>query len=198
MFNDLPEEVIHLILWYYTNCYSGLLFLRCLCKDWKTAIETSDIWLFCDLTFYCPKEYLLLRRNDFKIINDSVMLRIFIESSNFVSSMTYHISLFQQISFQECLKVTCDKTILTFKKDERNRKLIANEICRWFIKLIGSYHDWWARCIYWRKLIGFCYHFLNANYIPILLPFLLFLTNALFILSIYYLNSSFSNNSWIH
>jgi hypothetical protein len=193
MFETLPEEIVHLILWYYTNIFQGLICFRCICKDWKSAAETSEIWLLCDLTFYCPKEYLLLRKNDFKIINDSMMLRLFIESSNFVASCVYHINLFQAISFKECLKVSCDKSILTFKKDSRNRKVVANEICKWFLKLLGGYSYWWDRCIYWRKVIGFCYHFLNSNYIPIVLPVLLFLSIAIFGGSIFYLNDLSDN-----
>jgi hypothetical protein len=191
MMNDLPEELLHLILSYYTNTYQGLMKCRCLNKSFQVATETSEIWLFCDLTFYCPKEYLILvHKKRFKIINDN-MLRFFVEYSAFFGLHSSRFILFQPFSFtQSTVKVSVDK--LKFLPQRRNdsispssQKLLAREVCRWFLKVIGTYHYWWNYYIQTRKKLDAYYRYFHAKYFSFLLPTTILFCLILFIYCIY-------------
>lgn len=185
---NLPKEILHHILWYHTHSYHGLLSFRCINKSWKEASDSSPLWLICDLTFYCPKEYLLLRRRQFKIIND---ILIFIEWSAFIGSSVYKFYLFQPIVYTECIKVSCDNRMMLPLHQQKNtlhNEKLAKEVSRWFIPMMNGYYRWWYRCIYYRKMINYYYDYLEKHYLSIILPLLLILSCLCFAISIYFFN----------
>jgi hypothetical protein len=53
-FRYVPTELLMIILEYFTKEYQGLLWFRCICKEWKDVAEYSSLWLEISLSFYCP------------------------------------------------------------------------------------------------------------------------------------------------
>jgi hypothetical protein len=53
----LPIDIVHEILFYYTNHFSGLLYFGSVCRDWKSVSDRSLIWCRSDLSFCCPRQY---------------------------------------------------------------------------------------------------------------------------------------------
>ena len=58
LFQELPSELIRIIISYYTNEWNGLMKLATICHGWKLETDSSLIWCRHDyFTFYAPKKY---------------------------------------------------------------------------------------------------------------------------------------------
>ncbi len=60
--NQIPNELYHIILSYYTNKCDQILLLRGISKSWKEIAEHSLLWLECPLQFSSPFHYILPSR----------------------------------------------------------------------------------------------------------------------------------------
>ncbi len=58
IFSDLPGELIHIILCYYTHSFKDLIKFSTINKTCKEISDYSLLWLQINLMFYPPKEYL--------------------------------------------------------------------------------------------------------------------------------------------
>jgi hypothetical protein len=57
-FSLLPTELLSLILQFYTNSFQGLIAFACLNERCQKIVNSSLLWLSCDLTFHVTKRYL--------------------------------------------------------------------------------------------------------------------------------------------
>lgn len=56
--NRLPNELIHIILFYCTKQYKDIFQFATVCKQFRTVADHSVLWLHIPLIFYCNKEVL--------------------------------------------------------------------------------------------------------------------------------------------
>eukprot|EP01040_Poterioochromonas_malhamensis_P003038 gene3038-3231_t len=61
LFSDLPGELIHIILYYYTHSFKDLIKFSTINKTCKQIADYSLLWLQVNLMFYPPYEYLDLQ-----------------------------------------------------------------------------------------------------------------------------------------
>jgi hypothetical protein len=57
-FSDLPTEIIHFILFFFTDEWKQLLRLSLINRSWKYCVDYSLLWLSLELSFCCPKKFL--------------------------------------------------------------------------------------------------------------------------------------------
>lgn len=49
--NQLLPELIPIVLSYYTNEFSGLIYFSTVCKEWKRIADSSVLWKECEFHF---------------------------------------------------------------------------------------------------------------------------------------------------
>lgn len=62
IFSDLPAELIHIILCYYTHSFKDLIKFSTINKTCKQISDHSLLWLEVRLMFYPPNQFLLLTK----------------------------------------------------------------------------------------------------------------------------------------
>lgn len=53
----LSNELIAIILDYFSDRFPDIMRFRAVCKQWREVAETSSFWLKMDLTFHCSDAF---------------------------------------------------------------------------------------------------------------------------------------------
>jgi hypothetical protein len=79
---SLPTDVLHILVWYYTDSFEGLIRLSSICKMFREVAYHSSLWLKCPLKFFSPPDY-----------RYAGMLTMY-NSTNDVYKLPLHVSLY--------------------------------------------------------------------------------------------------------
>lgn len=183
---DLPADLLHLILSYYTNSFEGVIKFSTLCKYFKGIGDRSSIWLECDLSFFAPTAYYQLfhpptpgikeqkesNGNNYPIclhLNDEI---------NYFPACKYRVSI-SKIDDVSIKKNKLETTPTTFIDLEVNLSLCqdlpkpperALSIRKSFMSIFVKFHQLWYWYIRWLSWLD--YHreriklFKNKFYLP--------------------------------
>eukprot|EP01040_Poterioochromonas_malhamensis_P012348 gene12348-13500_t len=137
--NQVPSELYHLILSYYTNKCKTILLLRVLSKSWKEITEHSLLWLECPLQFSAPRAWILPSRSgvftlplysDYQASLQSTFRTILIDRGN-------------QVNESEVTDVTRNP-FHPFLRNIPNRHQQAYDIAQYYLRVYTFYHkNWW-------------------------------------------------------
>lgn len=107
IFAQIPSDLIHQIIFYYTNTYQGLYLLRTINKEWKLLAESSLIWISCKLILACPKDFLrpLTNLPEYRTRSLEYLQRVI--GAAVYSIYVHHIDLFALKSDQDDTTSAC-------------------------------------------------------------------------------------------
>eukprot|EP01040_Poterioochromonas_malhamensis_P009375 gene9375-10179_t len=157
IFSDLPGELIHIILGYYTHSFKDLIKFSTINKTCKQISDYSLLWLQINLMFYPPKEY--LHRKGYYHYSTYISFEEFIETqirANFLPKLEKEL-----FSPETIFPPVCKVYVAPFQNDlprfkksseeldyELAYRVVSGFISLYFmlLKCLGSFGnsvDWW-------------------------------------------------------
>jgi hypothetical protein len=158
-FTLLPTELLSLILLFYTNSFQGLIAFSCLNKECQNIVNSSLLWLSCDLTFYVSKRYLQAVEVWKPEFVGSVSDFLKHDPAYFIHrihTLTLSLTLFDQgfKSVQSAFIVTVYRPNNSFDHlPIVERTIHAQKVRAWFMTLFTNYHRLWYWHTRWYPLL---------------------------------------------
>ena len=164
---DLPVEIMHLILSYFCDGLSEFAQFSSVCSYWRYAANCSEVWLQFSNPFSCPKDFANLicryvgtdcelerRTRDNDVITGLVPLNC-TEKNYALSKVVLRASptLLENLSLSE-------------------RELIFREYCQWSMQTKETYKLFWNRCLWISQKFDFirkCSEQVNCPFSPVML-----------------------------
>jgi hypothetical protein len=200
-FNDLPSELYHIILSYYTLSFRGLLHFATINKVCKHISDYSLLWLSCNLSFYAPRIYWIahniITKNDNRKISElansssnytKCHLEIFMNETRFPP--VYHVIINSTIVVSDLIADNYEVDLPpchSIASTSVLRYQLAHKVRNWFLPLYLEYNALWNWNGYYRPyLVSYC------DWIKVLEEYftsVIGFTTALFTVCIYFFSS---------
>jgi hypothetical protein len=152
----LPIDIVHEILFYYTNHFSGLLHFGSVCRDWKSASDRSLIWCRSNLSFYCPHQYYKIFVNCFSNVFEEGIPEepLVVGEVSPTELIRSHFQKNEKFGSSWKFKVLIENPS---KKHAQDTLRKAEEIRIWFMKVFHCQHQFWSWQVFYQPL----YHQIN-------------------------------------
>lgn len=175
---ELPPELLQIILCYYTNSLSGLFLFRTTCIQCFQAVEVSLLWLTADLSFYPPRDYIPNQILGFPYSNASIQM---------FDSFTYW-SISEKITLKPPKYSTQRKAISEIQSINYSQEIL--KIKEFTFKVIRKYNELWHWRIKWQRIVSkihIFFHTLTSGTIGFLIRAFAFIGS---ILSVYFISKT--------
>lgn len=143
--SDLPPELLHEILLFYTNSFQGIYRFRLVCLDWKSVGDCTPLWSSCDLSFYCPVKFFMVFTESYQ--DGKIKEKVQQAGDTFPEFLD---------PFEKCVSLKLWKFKISITKKASTGASIrlheAQSLQKWFSFLFVSHHRVWERQIKYRPI----------------------------------------------